>query len=498
MNVRENLRKAILEAEKKQSQIQRDENCLVLHLMPPVGWLNDPNGLCQFQGEYHVFYQYSPLDPNGSMKAWGHYVSKDFICWEQLETALFPDQVFDCDGVYSGSAFVENNHMYLFYTGNVKNSGEHDEDRTYSGREANTVLVTSADGVHFSEKELLMTNKDYPSGYTCHIRDPKIWKQGNCYYMIQGGRKKRYPDAGAEKNSQNTDYGTVLLFQSHDLRHWKFFKDVTTQKRFGYMWECPDYFKINGKTVLSVSPQGLAHEEYRYQNVYQSGYFLLDKELILSDENSNSTENLNPETFHEWDIGFDFYAPQTFCDEKGRRIIIGWAGIGDADYDNEPTVAMGWQHTLTLPREITWRNGKLFQNPLQEFEKLRKEECIVDHVCSAKSSVFELEANEIYANCFVQVGAKDQAFTVRYEDGIFEFTITQKAGRGRKSRKAKIEKIEKLRLIVDTSIVEIYINDGEFVLTSRFYFPNTNRKIEVLGAENVKMWELDQLEIIKK
>ena len=105
------LRQATREAEQQQFQIEQDPNRLWLHLMPPVGWMNDPNGLCQFQGTYHVFFQYSPLDPNGSMKAWGHYASKDLIHWEQLEAPLFPDEKFDQDGVYSGSAFIENDQI---------------------------------------------------------------------------------------------------------------------------------------------------------------------------------------------------------------------------------------------------------------------------------------------------------------------------------------------------------------------------------------------------
>ncbi len=208
MHLRTYYKEETKKAEEKQGQIDKDPNRLALHLMPPVGWLNDPNGLCQFHGEYHVFYQYSPLDANGFMKAWGHYVSKDLIHWEQLDVALFPDQEFDRDGVYSGSAFLKDDRMYLFYTGNVKEPGDVDL------RQANTVLVTSEDGRTFTEKELLMTNADYPKNYTCHIRDPKVWEQDGYYYMIQGGRKMMLPEEGADGNFESTDYGTVLIFQS--------------------------------------------------------------------------------------------------------------------------------------------------------------------------------------------------------------------------------------------------------------------------------------------
>ena len=153
-----------------------------LHLMPPVGWLNDPNGLCQFQGIYHAFFQYSPFNAEGGVKMWGHYTSKDMIKWEYQGTALYPDQPFDCHGVYSGSAFIEDGKMYLYYTGNVKlEDGEYDYIRT--GREGNTVLVITEDGKTFGKKKELMRNSDYPDDLTCHVRDPKVWKEN-------GGTKK--------------------------------------------------------------------------------------------------------------------------------------------------------------------------------------------------------------------------------------------------------------------------------------------------------------------
>ena len=91
-----------------------------LHLMPPVGWLNDPNGLCQLGGVFHAFFQYSPFDPEGGVKLWGHYTSRNMLDWEYKGAPIYPDQPFDCSGVYSGCAYIEDGEMYLYYTGNVK------------------------------------------------------------------------------------------------------------------------------------------------------------------------------------------------------------------------------------------------------------------------------------------------------------------------------------------------------------------------------------------
>ena len=91
-------------AEKEEKLLFREH----FHLMPPVGWLNDPNGLCQFEGVYHAFFQYSPFDAEGGVKMWGHYISDNMLDWKYQGVALYPDQPFDCHGVYSGSALVED------------------------------------------------------------------------------------------------------------------------------------------------------------------------------------------------------------------------------------------------------------------------------------------------------------------------------------------------------------------------------------------------------
>ena len=106
------------------------------------------------------------------------------------------------------------------------------------------------------------------------------------------------------------------------------------------MWECPDYVEQDGKKFLSVSPQGLKREEFRFQNIYQSGYFPVKEDGSVDERD-----------FREWDMGFDFYAPQTFTDNSGRRLLIGWMGMPDAEeeYTNK-TIDEGWQLCLTVPR----------------------------------------------------------------------------------------------------------------------------------------------------
>ena len=109
------------------ARVSHTDSALSFHLMPPSGWLNDPNGLCQLHGTYHIFFQYSPYSAIGKGdKYWGHYETKDFINYTYTGIFLSPDCDLDKDGVYSGSAFVEDDTMYLYYTGNTMEDGDFD------------------------------------------------------------------------------------------------------------------------------------------------------------------------------------------------------------------------------------------------------------------------------------------------------------------------------------------------------------------------------------
>lgn len=425
---------------------------LTHHLMPPAGWLNDPNGLCYFKGKYHVFFQYAPFEVEGGLKFWGHYSSENLIDWTYEGVSLCPDSPWDCHGVYSGSALTEGETMHLFYTGNIKLDGAY--DYINHGRRSSTMHVASEDGIHFSRKEEVISPEQYPEDYTCHIRDPKVWKQGDHYRMVLGGRKKN-------------DSGAVLFYQSEDLKKWDLEKELTTEKPFGYMWECPDFFAMGEQEFLSVSPQGVEREEYRYQNIYLSGYFPVKEGQVSEKE------------FREWDMGFDFYAPQTFVDGKGRRILIGWMGMPDAEeeYRNE-TLEEGWQHCLTVPRELTCQGERLYQYPVEELKNLRGDRLqLSENRCeSTVQGPFDLEINT-WGNP-VTVTLCD-AFTLECREGEVILTMDEKAGAGRGKRKALLAETEQIRMLVDTSAVEIYLNHGEVVFSSRFYGKTGERTLKI-------------------
>lgn len=442
---------------------------LNFHLMPPVGWLNDPNGLCRFRDTYHVFYQYAPFDPAGGVKLWGHYESRDLIRWKQRPPALFPDEPFDCHGVYSGSALAEEDGLYLYYTGNVKLAGDY--DYIAAGREHNTVLAYSPDGETFQSKRLLMKNSDYPKNLTCHVRDPKVWKEKGRYYMVQGARTL-------------DDVGEVLLFSSADKLSWTLENTLHAKRPFGYMWECPDLYALDGQTFLAVSPQGVAREETRLQNLYQSGYFPLygdyAGEYTLGD-------------FREYDFGFDFYAPQTFQDGD-RRILVGWMGMPDVENEyTNPTLALGWQHALTVPRELTLRDGKLLQRPVEELKRLRGE-------CTRKKAAGTCELPGLDHFDLEMTADGPFRVTVRgcgeiaWEAGVLRLSFRE-GGSGRKIRRAKVDNCRNLRILADGSSLEIFANDGETVMTSRYY-PEEQTGVKVECADvAAAAWKMGPMEI---
>lgn len=446
-------------------QVKEDFNRLAFHLMPPTGWMNDPNGLCQLKGLYHLYFQFSPFKAGWDTKLWGHYTTRDWIHFREEEPFLFPDCPWDRDGVYSGSAFVKDGEIHYFYTGNVKLWGK-PYDYIMEGREQNTIHFVSRDGFTAGPKELLMTNEDYSANMSKHVRDPKLYEKNGTYYMVQGAR-----------DSQSR--GCVLLFESQDLIHWSFCREIRSREPFGYMWECPDLFELDGQELLLVCPQGVKRQGHDYQNIYQCGYFPIDfkpeGEISLGE-------------FRELDKGFDIYAPQSFQDEKGRRILIGWMGIPDAEYPEHPTAEHGWIHALTMPRELSWRDGRLYQAPLKEMEELRGEK--------RQTTVAGWEEWETEDCCFelsVQLDREPEKLRLRlredailsYEEGILTLALG-KSGYGRTKRTAKLDGLKNFTVFSDTSALEIFINDGSCVMTSRVYSEGLRQKVlfeacDVLG-----------------
>lgn len=465
------------------------------HIMPPVGWLNDPNGLCQLRGVYHAYFQYSPLSVHGGGGYWGHCVSKDLLHWEYKEPVLTTDTPEDAGGVYSGSALIESDRMYLFYTGNVKLSGDY--DYIDSGRISTQILTESDDGQHMSGKIKLLGMDDYPENITQHVRDPKVWKESGKYYMVLGARARAWDAAG-----RRSDKGGILIYDSDNREKWSLYREIVPEQKFGYMWECPDIFSLDERRILSFCPQGLPSEPEKYQNLYQSGYSVLPSPDLCNEYSSRQNNGTaecawNPEeTFQEWDMGFDFYAPQSFEDEEGRRILIGWAGVPDTEKAHRNlSVENGWQHCLTLPTELVYHSGKIFRRPVRELEELPWKEMYPDAADDVsrkyhwEDQTVEIREGEIAGGeREYLIGQEDNGLTIRVSGDRVELNFLNRDGKssvcggGRTVRTGRVEEqVEDILVIIDSSIAEVFVNGGETVFTTRIYLDKQERQLVTDG-----------------
>ncbi|MDX8044468.1 sucrose-6-phosphate hydrolase [Gracilibacillus sp. S3-1-1] len=443
--------------EKKKAIVSSDPYRPIYHIAAPTGLINDPNGWVQWNGVYHLFYQWMPFKTDHGAKFWGHVSSQNLVDWQEEEIALTPSDWFDKDGCYSGSAIEHNGQLKLFYTGNVKNDGV---------RETYQCLAVSNDGIHFEKKGVQI---ELPEGFTAHFRDPKVWEQDGEYYMVIGAQTDK-------------EEGAVVLYQSEDLSDWQF--QGILAEGFGYMWECPDFFSLDGYDILLFSPQGLDANGIDYRNTYQSGYVI-----------GSWQESFTFGEFHELDRGFEFYAPQTTIDDQGRRLLFGWMGVPDQEEEHHPTKNYSWMHQLTIPRELVLENGKIYQQPVAELMELR-DELIVNQVGSVHTDIpkaSELVLNEItsekgYIKLFdyATIEFDQHKQTIRltrpaFDDGELEERVGIMEG-----------ELTEIRLFIDHSSLEIFINGGEVVFTSRMFSDVSNRTLEVEAEGKLSIWSLKQ------
>ena len=195
--------------------------------------------------------------------------------------------------------------------------------------------------------------------------------------------------------------------------------------------------------------------------------------------------------FQEWDMGFDFYAPQTFLDSRGRRILMAWAGLPDLEgHYHNPTVEMGWQHSLTFPRELSVQGKRVLQWPVQEIESIRRASVRIEaeQEIPIESRSFDWEIEGMQGEFSILV---DAACRLTWKDGVASLAFEGDAGQGRGCRKARINQVRDIRILADHSILEIFLNKGECVFTTRFYPKERECKVKYQGkAEKSNLWIL--------
>ena len=441
-------------------KLPADERPL-FHITPLVGWMNDPNGFCYYRGEYHLFYQYHPFSRQWGPMHWGHVVSQDLLHWTYMPCALAPDTAADAGGCFSGSAVpMPDGRLMLCYTG-VQPAG------TFR-RETQAQCVAFGDGKDF-EKSLLnpvIRHAHLPEGYSeFDFRDPKAWldKDGT-YRMVVGNRH-------ADRQ------GSILYLSSRDGLEWRCLGEIDAScSEYGRMWECPDFFSLDGKQVLIVSPQEMhAREEFH------AGYGTM---AILGsfDEKECCFER---ESIQPVDHGLTFYAPQTTLAPDGRRIMIGW--MDNWETCKEAPRRHPWYAQMSMPREISIRNGRLYQCPVREIKSMWKDTIVHDRVQIHEETVLAgvqgrmldlkvtLHAQDSACRRFELRVARDPVHYIQVRCDLARGELVFDRSHGGSHRdiahtrhvKAEVENgILTLRLLMDKESIELFINDGERVVTS--------------------------------
>jgi len=440
------------------------------HLSSRVGWMNDPNGFSYYNGQYHMFYQYHPYNAAWGPMHWGHAVSNDLLSWEYKPVALAPDELYDAFGCFSGTAMEDKdgNHL-IIYTGVVSRKQADGSNKEYQQQ-----CIAIGDGENYSKYESnpVISTSQIPEGFSVlDFRDPKIWKGTDGEYRcIIGARDK-------------DDRGQILLYKSKDGFHWQYVNVfVGNDGYFGKMWECPDFFLLDGKAVVIVSPQEMLPEGFEYRNGNNT--------ICIIGDYEESTDTFIPQAYHTVDYGIDFYAPETTESPDGRRIMIGW--MQNWDNSSGHDIHEPYFGQMSLPRELKIVGNRLYQLPVSELKERRKDfveykdvllsddagEIVLKDI-EGRTVDMEVEIfpddNENMYDMFTISMAKNDTFHTdfifRPKESIVE--ISRKYSESRRAtvhqRRAEIsnkEGVLKARFILDRYSVEIFLEDGRQVMST--------------------------------
>ena len=434
------------------------------HFTAPAGWLNDPNGLTQRNGEYHLFYQFNPYAPLHHRIHWGHAVSTDLVHWRDLTIALTPSDGPDVDGCWSGVLVYDGDTPTIVY------SGRHGD------RELPCVAIGTPDLVEWTKAAENPVISTTPAGIdVTAFRDHCVWREGETWRQLIG--------SGIRSRG-----GTAFLYESTDLREWTYIGpllvgdstvgDAGAPDWTGTMWECVDLFRIGEENaahrdilVFSAWDEGVTHHPLYWSGRYEGDRF-------------------TPAALHRLDLGGRyFYAPQSMRDESGRRLLFGWLQEGRPD---KAAVAAGWSGIMSLPRVVTAApDGSLHQAPAPEVDALRDEQV------ASVSSVLGAEPVEVVRGDELDLELRltipdDRAVTIalRATDDDAERTVLHLQRRGDqaelsldRSRSSLDPEVDAgpragtvpvdadggldLRILVDHSALEVFA--GGVPLTARVY-----------------------------
>ncbi|OOF87511.1 glycoside hydrolase family 32 protein [Rodentibacter ratti] len=438
------------------------------HLAPPTGLLNDPNGLI-FDGEkYHLFYQWFPFDAIHGMKHWKHFITHDFQTYQAADD-LIPCELFESHGCYSGGALKVGDKLAMFYTGNTRRASDN-QRVPYQN-----LAIFDLNGKLLSKRPLI---ENAPKSYTEHVRDPKP-------YLTEEGKIRFI--CGAQRENLT---GTAIIFEMDHLDETPRLIGELSVPAFNnqnvFMWECPDLLKLGDNDIFIWSPQGKDREVHQFQNNYHATY-------AIGQLNGNI---LAAEHIAELDQGFDFYAPQTFggLENKTNTIMFGWIGLPDLTY---PTDKFKWHSALTMPREVHIENNRLYQRPIDKIyenmsalsTQMLQEKTTIAHLDRAYLK-FDAENQPFKLSFFTN--EEGETLTLSYKNGLICLDRSQSAQtelmkKFGEQRYCEIDDLRTVEIFFDRSIVEIFLNNGEKAMTSRFFIENRENIVETDRTLNIEL-----------
>lgn len=450
------------------------------HIQPVTGLLNDPNGFVRYKGLWHLFYQWYPWGAVHGLKHWYHMVSEDLAEWRQSGVFLIPEKeyVYDNDGAFSGTAVPYDGGLGIFYTGNNRD----DEGKAHPY----TCFATMGENGRAVKAEKPLFGP-HPS-YTHDQRDPKIVVRDGRNYLILGARRR----------SDKT--GHIIIYSSDKITEgWSFQGELSVPgfEDFGGMWECPSIEHLDGKDLLMFCPQ-MIELSGRGPSRNHCGYIIgkMDWDSLT----------FTPESgFNLFDHGFDFYAPQCAGMDggslrNGALPFIGWMGLPAADY---PTDREDWSGSLSLMREISIRDGKLIQKPLEGLKVLREEkepeDLSLDRLNPIEPTAeyeIELSGGEFSISFFTDKDGLG-GITLSFDPKEQKITLDRSGMKQKYNlhegfiRKAKTKAAPKsMRVFIDSSTLEIFINEGEMVFSSRVFPTDEEKYLRSIGAVSGRVWRL--------
>lgn len=449
------------------------------HFSPKEMWMNDPNGLVYNEGKYHLFFQYYPKSTVWGPMHWGHATSKDMVHWEQQDIALYPDEK---GYIFSGSAVVDKNNTAGF------------------GKNALVAIFT----YHEAEKEKLGDTDYQYQGLAYSIDNGKSWKKYEDNPVLPNYKKIRdFRDPKVFWDERSKKWQMVLaagnelqFFESFNLKEWKYqssFKDIRPRK-IG-VWECPDLFEMRAENGVKKWVLLISHGNDTRNGGSGTRYF-------IGDWNGKTFTSQQEEDL--WlDYGFDNYAGVTFNNTK-ERILIGW--MSNWQYaTTTPTVK--WRSSMTVPRELRLENTKegyrLHSSPIKNIKKIigktlyKNKNLKLSRPLVYKNN--EIRTSEINLvidgtkNFEIKIGNDKEQYEISFnpKDKQLRFN-REKSGRvdfneNFKNMSQNIVSISqeekiRLRILLDESSVETFVNEGEYVVTDQIFPMETYSKIEISGS----------------